>query len=407
MSSSVTKIVIVGHVDHGKSSLIGRLLFDTDSVPKDKIADVQKKCDRLGKPFEYAFLLDALEEEQEQTITIDTTSVYFSTDKKNYVIIDAPGHKEFLKNMVTGSSNADTAILMIDAEEGIKEQTRCHAYLLNLLGISEIIVVINKMDLVGYSQQKFSEIKSEILTLLSRLGLKPIDIIPISATAGDNVSSPSGNMPWYKDNCVLGSLDHFSVHYEEQKPLRFPVQDVYCWGKRILAGRIESGKMQVGDKVTFYPSSRKSIVKTIEKWDQSLAEARNGESIGITIEDPLFIERGEICAHENSAPFVAQEFKASIFWMGSLPLKSGKSYKLKLSTCEQSMEIASIVKSINASTLETQENVSEILRNEAGEVIIKTSKPLAVDLFSAVRSTGRFVIVDGYDIAGGGIITKI
>lgn len=399
------KIVIVGHIDHGKSTLIGRLLFDTESIADDKIEDIKKKCKRLGKEFEFSFLLDALEEEQEQTITIDTTQIFFKSKKRNYFIIDAPGHKEFIKNMVTGASNAETAILLIDAKEGIMEQTNRHVYILKLLGIDKIIVALNKMDTIGFSEEGYNKLKEQAEVLLSRFDIEPVYILPISAKTGDNVTSKSSNMGWYSGPVLLEALDGFSVVSPSNLPLRFPVQDVYKWDERIIVGRVESGKFRTGERITFYPSLRSTIIKSIKKWNMQPAEATEGECIGITMGDQIFIERGEIGALESSPPKITQEFKANVFWMGQKPLEINKKYKLKLLTSESPCEILLIKKRIDSSTLEIiQENSSELENTEVGELVVRTDRPLAIDAFKDVKRPGRFVIIDDFDVAGGGII---
>ncbi len=402
------KLVIVGHVDHGKSTLIGRLLYDTHSVPEDKVKDVEKKCQRLGKDFEYAFLLDALEEEQEQNITIDTTETYFRSSKKNYVIIDAPGHKDFIKNMVTGSSSADAAILVVDAQEGLKEQTTRHSYLLKLLGINDVIVVINKMDLVQFSEARFGELKEKIITLLLKMDLSLLSIVPISAREGDNVMKPSPKMTWYKGKTILETLNSYWPDQQKDTMLRFPVQDVYRWdGKRIIAGRIESGKLNVGEAIVFSPSLKEIKVKSIEKWNSGSNSAEAGDSIGITMEEQIFIERGEIASLEDQKPAIVEEFKANVFWLGNEPLRLHKKYLLKLTTQERECEIVLIKKRVNSSTLEVlQESGAEVLTNEVAEVIISTTKPIVLDSFKLSKNTGRFVLVDNYDVAGGGIVIE-
>lgn len=401
------RIVFVGHVDHGKSTLIGRLLFDTSSLPKDKIQDVEKKCNRLGKKFEFAFLLDALEEEQEQTVTMDTTQVFFRSKKRDYIIIDAPGHKDFLKNMITGASTAETAILVIDAKEGIQEQTNRHTYLLNLLGIKNIIVVINKMDLIGYSEERFVKLSEKLNTLLSKFDMEYYRIIPISAMEGDNISKKSIKMKWYTGLNILECLDKFKLVRSIELPLRFSVQDVYNWSKRIIAGRVESGKITVGDKVIFCPSMKETKVKTIEKWNSQHKKAIEEECVGITLEEPIFIERGEISCHKDKQLVITQEFKAKVFWMGRKPLSVNQKYKLKLTTEETECRVILINKRMNPSTLEViQEKASELLNTEVGELVIATTKPIALDKFSEITKTGRFVIVDGYEVCGGGVVVE-
>src|SRR5216117_1333319 len=237
------KIVIVGHVDHGKSTFVGRLFHDTGTLPDGKLEQLQKVAERRGVPFEWANLMDALQSERDQNITIDTAQIWFHTKKRQYVIIDAPGHKEFLKNMITGAANAEAALLLIDAHEGVQENSRRHGYLLNLLGIRQIAVLVNKMDLEDYSEARFQQIESEYREWLQTIGVEPKIVIPIAAKHGDNIASPSSKMKWWRGPTVLETLDEFKLgELPKNQPLRFPIQDVYRFEhRRILAGRIESG----------------------------------------------------------------------------------------------------------------------------------------------------------------------
>src|SRR5205809_3027353 len=256
------KVVFVGHVDHGKSTLIGRILQDTDSLPAGKIDMVKKTCAAEGMEFEYAFLLDALIEEQKQNVTIDTTEIPFRTSRRQYAIIDAPGHKEFLKNMITGASRADAAVLVIAASEGVREQSRRHAYLLSMLGIKNIIVVVNKMDLVDYSEKRFHEIEQEYRKFLQELGLNARTFIPASAKDGENVARSSMKMKWYCAADVLEALDLLEPRKSDTDlPMRFCIQDVYRFdGRRIIAGRIETGTLRAGDQLVFSPANKSSVV---------------------------------------------------------------------------------------------------------------------------------------------------
>ncbi|HYV26618.1 MAG TPA: GTP-binding protein, partial [Candidatus Eisenbacteria bacterium] len=250
------KIVIVGHVDHGKSTFVGRLFHDTGSLAEGKLEQLQQIAERRGVPFEWANLMDALQSERDQNITIDTAQIWFRTPKRQYVIIDAPGHKEFLKNMVTGAANAEAALLLIDAHEGVQENSRRHGYLLNLLGIRQIAVLVNKMDLENYSEARFNQIESEYRQWLASINVTPKIFIPIAAKHGDNIASRSSNMPWWIGPTVLQTLDEFNVtDLPLHQPLRFPIQDVYRFDeRRILSGRVESGTIKVGDKLIFAPS---------------------------------------------------------------------------------------------------------------------------------------------------------
>ncbi len=403
------RLVLVGHVDHGKSTLIGRLLADTHSLPEGKVDNVKKYCEQRGKPFEYAYLLDALEEEQEQGITIDTTQIPFRTKKRDYVIIDAPGHKEFLKNMVSGAASAEVALLLIDAEEGIREQSKRHGYILSLLGIRELIVIVNKMDRVAFSRERFEEITRAYRSFLMEINLRPRAFIPVSATLGENVARSSQAMPWYRGETVLDALDAFEDAKEkESQPLRLPVQDIYKFDeRRIIAGRVESGRLRKGEEIILWPAGSRTRVKTIERWHSAKGEtdAIPGESIGITLEDPLFVERGNLISLPQNPPHVGTIFVASLFWMGRRPLTTNRTYRLKMVTQEIDCEIHAINRVIDAVTLEDRPTKEQVNANDVAEITIKTKQPVAFDLAERIPETGRFVLLDGYDVSGGGIIT--
>jgi len=404
------KIVIVGHVDHGKSTFVGRLFHDTGSLPEGKLEQLQRIAERRGVPFEWANLMDALQSERDQNITIDTTQIWFQTKKRQYVIIDAPGHKEFLKNMVTGAANAEAALLLIDANEGVQENSRRHGYLLNLLGIRQIAVLVNKMDLENYSEARFQLIVTEYTAWLKSIGVEARVFIPIAAKHGDNIASRSPNMSWWQGPTVLQALDEFRVSdLPKDQPLRFPIQDIYRFDeRRILAGRVESGSIKVGDRLIFAPGTKTSVVKTIERWNApSHDSASAGESVGITLTEQIFVERGVIAALDSAPPYELARFNARVFWMGKQPFRKGRSYKLKLATQEVECSIDSIEKVIDASTLATvsrQQNEIFVGRHEVAELTLRTKKPIAFDAISEIVPTGRFVIVDGFDVSGGGII---
>ena len=408
--SEQLKIVIVGHVDHGKSTFVGRLFHDTGSLPEGKLEQLQKVAERRGVPFEWANLMDALQSERDQNITIDTAQIWFQTLKRQYVIIDAPGHKEFLKNMITGAANAEAALLLIDANEGVQENSRRHGYLLNLLGIRQIAVLVNKMDLENYSEAKFKAIEEEYRVWLKSIGVVPKVFIPIAAKLGDNIASRSTNMPWWTGPTVLQTLDEFKVtDLPLNQPLRFPVQDVYRFDdRRILSGRIESGRMKVGDRLIFAPSNKASTVKSIERWQAPASDSASaGESIGITLTEQIFVERGVVGALETEPPYELSRFKVRLFWLGKQPLRPGRPYKLKLATQEAECTVESIETIIDASTLKTLVRAKEDLhvgRHEVGELVLRTKKPIAFDAHNEIVATGRFVIVDGFEVSGGGIV---
>ena len=409
LSSRLLRLVIVGHVDHGKSTLVGRLLSDTGTLPEGKLDFIRDICKQQGKEFEYAFLLDALEEEQEQGITIDTSQIFFSTAQRKYVIIDAPGHKEFLKNMVTGAADAEAALLMIDANEGVQEQSRRHGYILKLLGLTQVAVVINKMDLVDYDEKVYSKIRTEYTAFLDSLGIEAREFIPVSAKLGVNIAALKDEMPWYKGPTVLNMVDQFEKKPPpDHLPFRFPVQDVYKFDeRRIIAGRVESGKLKTGDRVIFSPSNKQAVVKSIEAWSvpEQPNVATSSESIGFTLDEQIFVERGDVCSLMDQLPIVSTTFDANVFWMGKRNLEKGRKFTLKLNTQEVECEVVDFKKAIDASTLETLTNQDYIAKNDVAELTLKTRTPVAFDLFGSIATTGRFVLVDEFDVCGGGIIT--
>lgn len=403
------KIVIVGHVDHGKSTLVGRLFYDTGSLPDGKFEQIQANCKRRGMQFEWSFLMDALQAERDQEITIDTTQIWFKTAKRNYVIIDAPGHKEFLKNMISGAASSEAAILMIDAEEGVREQSKRHGYLLHLLGVRQITVAVNKMDLVKYSEKKFKEIEKEYRKYLSGIGVEPKSFIPIAAREGENIARRSEHMDWYKGPTILEALDTFEKKPElGALPLRFPVQDVYRFDehKRIFAGRIESGSLKVGDELLFSPSNKTSRIKTIEVFGakEPWQSASAGHCIGFTLDEQIFVERGEIASHKKEAPFLTNLFRARLFWLGQDALEVGKKYRLKLVTSEYKVEVREIEKVVSTDDLSHNKNHA-VNKNDVAEVIFHVKGLAALDQFEDNEKTGRFMILDGYNVVGGGIIS--
>jgi bifunctional enzyme CysN/CysC len=410
-SSENLNIVIVGHVDHGKSTLLGRLYADTDSLPDGKLEKVQAICRQQGKEFEYAFLFDAFLEEQEQGITIDTARTFFMWKGRHYIIIDAPGHKEFLKNMISGAARAEAALLLIDALEGVKEQSKKHGYLLSLLGVRQFAVVVNKMDLVGYRQDVFEGIEKEYREFLAQFGAVPERIIPVSAKMGDNIANRSGTMPWYQGPTVLDTLSLFKKETaRSEQPLRFPVQDVYKFdARRIIAGRITAGRLKIGDHLVFSPSNKRANIRSIEAFNVEpvLTGAEAGQSVGITLDEQIFVERGEVATHQEQLPLVSTAFKANLFWLGKQPLEQGRRYLLRVATREVECEVAAIHRIIDTMDLNQQSGSNKVARNQVGELTLRTKAPVAFDLSASFEATGRFVLVDDYDIAGGGIVTEM
>ncbi len=411
------RIVFVGHVDHGKSTLIGRILSDTNSLPEGKLEQVQRACAAENMEFEFAFLLDALLEEQEQNITIDTTQIPFKTAKRNYMIIDAPGHKEFLKNMITGASSADAAVLVIAANEGVQEQSKRHAYLLSLLGVRQFCVVVNKMDLADYSESRFLEIEKKYREFLKTLNLETNVFIPASARFGENITARSTKMKWHRGPTLAEALDAMTpLAPPTDLPLRFCVQDVYKFDeRRIIAGRIETGTLQVGDELVFSPANKMSIVQSIEHW-QPVTSAETspranggmaiaGDSIGIMLREQIFVERGYVASHSKDAPIETNRFHADLFWIARQPAHLSHLYTARLATQEVKCQIVSLEEVMDSSSLERRPTkADQLARNEVGRLTIQTRSPIVLDNHDRLPPLGRFVLVDDGMICGGGII---
>ncbi|MDR2051292.1 MAG: sulfate adenylyltransferase [Deltaproteobacteria bacterium] len=408
-AQDLLKVVFAGHVDHGKSSVIGRLLYDTRSLPQGAVDKVKRIARETGKAFEFAYLLDALEEEQKQGITIDSTRLQFRTKKRGYVIIDAPGHKEFLKNMVSGAADAESAFLVIDAARGVEEQSTRHACMLSLLGIRQICVLVNKMDLIDYDEARFLAIKADMDAFFASLGLTACDTVPLSALRGENILRPSPRLPWHAGKTLVQALDSLSpAGSAENAVLRLPVQDVYKFDeRRIIAGRIESGRLRAGDGIVIHPGGKRTRVASLESWPPRgrKDEASAGESVGITLDDEFFNQRGEVISHSGAPPLITGRFQASIFWLGKNPLRPRQAYRLKIATQSAQAVIDEILRVIDSSSLAAGERTEEVRPNEVAKVVITTKQPVVIDLFSECRAMGRFVLLDGRDVAGGGIVT--
>ena len=414
-------VVMVGHVDHGKSTLVGRLLHDSGAVSETRLDDIRAVCKRRGMAFEWAFLLDALQAERDQGVTIDAAHVRYRGKARDYTIIDAPGHREFIRNMVTGAANAAAAVLVIDAAEGVREQSRRHGYLLRLLDVRQVVVAITKMDLIDFDAARFDDIAGECRDYLDSIGIAAASVVPVASRDGDNIARRSDRMAWYEGPTITEAFDGFTASAAAvNQPLRMPLQDVYRFDeRRIVAGRVETGLLRVGDEVLFSPSNKTAHVATIEGWDgeggrTTPSEARAGQSIGLTLVEDIFVERGEVISHLVDPPKESNVFRARLFWLGSSPLSVGQSFRIRLNTFEALVEVQDIERVIDTddfaapgsrTTSDSQSGpVDEVARDGIAEVVLRTREILALDEFTANPLTGRFVLVDGYDIAGGGII---
>ncbi len=404
-------IVAVGHVDHGKSTVIGRLMADTGSLPEGKLDQVKAMCAMNARPFEYAFLLDALKNEQAQGITIDTARCFFTTARRHYIIHDAPGHVEFLKNMITGASRAQAALLVIDANEGVRENSKRHGYILSMLGIRQISVLVNKMDLLEWDREAFQAVTDEYADFLARLGVHPASFIPVSARDGANIVARAAEAPWYDGPTVLEQVEGFRrLDDDLDRPFRMPLQDVYKFtaagdDRRIFAGTVESGRVRPGDGVVFLPSGKRSTVRTIEVLSGPRPdEAYAGQAIGLTLETQVYAKPGELMVRvDEQAPSLATRLRANVFWMGTAPMVRGRRYVLRMGAARVPVELESVLSVLDEQELEAVTGAGQVERHDVAEVIFRTTRPVAFDAADELEPTSRFVVVHSYDTAGCGI----
>ncbi|HUI96514.1 MAG TPA: phosphoadenylyl-sulfate reductase [Xanthobacteraceae bacterium] len=407
----LVRIVTVGHVDHGKSTLIGRLLAETGGLPDGKLDQLKAVSARRGMPFEWSFLLDALQAERDQGITIDTSQIRLRTPARDIVLIDAPGHAEFLRNMVTGAAQADAALLIVDAVDGMQEQTRRHSRLLQLLGVRQLVVVVNKMDRVDYDAGRFHAIEAEILAHLDGIGLATTAVIPVSARHGDGVAAHSSALAWYAGLTVLAALDRLApAQPGTALPLRMPVQAVYKFDdRRILAGRVESGRIAVGDEIVLAPSGKSARVASIEAWPDASGEpraARAGQSIGITFDRDLFVERGDLVSSAVDRAAVARRLTARIFWLHEAPLEVGAEVTVRIAAAQAHGTVAAIHNSVDPGAL-TAVADSRLAQNSIADVEIALATAVAADTYEDNPRTGRIVIGYAGRIAGGGLVRAL
>jgi len=401
-------IVIVGHVDHGKSTLVGRLFYDTGSLSPSKIEEIKESSAAEGSDgkIEFAHVMDCLKEERDKGITIDIAHTFFNTARRRYVIIDAPGHREFLKNMISGTSQAEAALMLVDAKRGVEEQTLRHCHVLGLLGVKQVAVILNKMDLTGYSEDTFKSVKEDITKVLSGLGIEPSYVIPISAMEGDNVAKNSENMSWYDGPTVLTALDSFESAKAVDRGMRFPVQDVYeVDGEKIAVGRVEAGVLRAGEEVFILPGQQKARVVEIKKYlEEGIKEAPAGDAIGITAEGVDF-KRGQVVVDRVDAT-ITDTVRANIFWMVDKDYTIGRPLLFKCATQDVRGTIDKIYQRFDPASIEVVERDASVIKpSEVAEVEIKLDKAVVVDSFSKIQETGRFVLEhEGFTVAGGIIL---
>lgn len=406
-------VVVAGHVDHGKSTVVGHLLAASGVLPKGRLEQVQATCARLGRPFEYAFLLDALKDEQAQGITIDAARVFFRSARREYVVIDAPGHLEFLKNMVSGASRADAALLVVDAHAGVEDSTRRHAALLSMLGLTQVAVLVNKLDLVGRDAAVFARLERELRALLDEVGLRPRAVIPVSGRDGDNLASRGAAMPWYDGPTVLDALDGFALPPRRvDAPFRLWVQDVYKFSdggdaRRIVAGTVESGAVSAGDELVFFPSGKRAQLATLEAFPgPPPARAEAGEATGFTLAQPVYVPRGELATRaDQPAPKASARLRASLLWLARAPLTATSELHLRLGTSRVAARLERVHR-VLADGLASVEGRDEVRRHELAECTLVLERAVAFDVDAALPDTGRFVLVQDFEVVGGGVVRE-
>ncbi|HBI40173.1 MAG TPA: sulfate adenylyltransferase [Tenacibaculum sp.] len=401
---NVLKIATAGSVDDGKSTLIGRILYDTKSLTDDKLEAIEEKSRQKGFDYlDFSLATDGLVAEREQGITIDVAHIYFSTPKTSFIIADTPGHIEYTRNMVTGASNSQASIILVDARNGVVEQTYRHFSINNLLRVKDVVVAVNKMDLVDFSKEKFDQIKGEIeyLANKSEYQNQNITFIPISALHGDNVVHRSDRIDWYNGPSLLDHLENLNPEdVQEASQARFPVQNVIrpktedYHDFRGYAGKLYGGDLAIGDEVTILPSATNSKVKSIHFFDKEYEVAKRGSSVSITLEDDVNISRGDMIVKAGEEPKVVKQLDATICWMDKTPLQASEKYYIKHGVNDAQVKIVNISSTIETDFSGKKESSDQLTLNEIGEVSLKVSKPLFVDSYKNNKANGAFILVN-------------
>ncbi|HEY9786025.1 MAG TPA: adenylyl-sulfate kinase, partial [Candidatus Obscuribacterales bacterium] len=400
------KVVVIGHVDHGKSTLLGRVLLDCGRVPEDKVESVRKTCRDRGIQFEPAFLFDALKEEQEQGISIDSTRVFFEHAGLVFTLIDVPGHLEFLKNMTSGASEAEIAILVVDCVSGVRSQTRRHLRILSMLGVKSVIVAVNKIDEAKYNQAAFDETIDAVKKLIEEVQIECLSCVPISALTGENLVTRGDNLPWYKDKTLLEVLTDWAKQEAETidfsvEPFRMLLQDVYRFEKdRLFAGRIISGEIKPETEIIFLPSGKMSRVEHIRKYPQArLDNAAKGESVALTLHEQIFVERGEVLVQQGDRLEVDTEFRSRLVWFVQEPFVPGGEYLLKLGTAQVKCSIEAIFEQGNQEIEE-----GNIKNGTIFDAIIRTAAPVVFERGGSITPLNRFVLCSTFETVAAGMI---
>jgi sulfate adenylyltransferase subunit 1 len=401
----ILRIATAGSVDDGKSTLIGRLLYDTKSITKDKLEAVEASSRRKGLDFtDLSLLTDGLIAEREQGITIDVAHIYFSTENRKYIIADTPGHIEYTRNMITGASNAEASIVLIDARNGVIEQTRRHLFISSLLRIETVFVCVNKMDLVDFDEAVFNEIKEEVQALADKIGYEgALDFIPIVAKDGDNVVEESDRMDWYAGRPLLTYLEELPIHKNDATlPARFPIQFVIrphseqFHDFRGYAGKLASGTLRKGDQITVLPSLKASMIKSIHQAEKEINVAKAGESIVVELTDDVDVSRGNMIVHVDAPHTQVNSFTATITWMNEQPMSCGKSFILQHGVNTTKTKVTSLQSVLDIHTMEAITDKTSLQLNDIGRVTIKTAKPVFADLYKENPRNGAFILIDEF-----------
>ncbi len=412
------KVVFVGHVDHGKSTLIGRLLYDSESIHDERVAEIQELVEEFKRRFEFAYFLDALEDEMREERTIDTTALMFKGKNRLYTLTDVPGHREFIKNMLTGASHADLAVLVVSATEGVKEQTRRHLFLLHLLGVPVIAVVVNKMDAVAYSRERFEEVCSQVKSVLRSLGMsEDVAFIPASAINGENIYRRSENMEWYAGKTLIETLDEVELRKSSEEKFRFVVQDIYeVASSQVIVGRVASGRMSVAEEVVFEPSHIRARISKILTADGELNAAEKGDSVGIVLQAVSgadteagagggVVRRGDVCGYAHEPPIAVSGFLGEAVLLE--PLEKGEVLNLRVCTASVEAKVLEIRERIDSESGEMLEQFPEEIEAGDAAVILFETEPVVVERFSEIPPLGRFALVrNGRNIGAGVVLEK-
>jgi sulfate adenylyltransferase large subunit len=402
MTLDLLRFMTAGSVDDGKSTLIGRLLYDSEQVLDDQLEHVAEVSLRRGEgELDLALLTDGLRAEREQGITIDVAYRYFKTPARRFIIADCPGHQQYTRNMVTGASTADLAVVLLDARKGVLEQSKRHAFISALLGIPHIVIAVNKMDLVGYDEERFNEIVADFAPFAKKLGIVNPFNIPISALRGDNIVNASTQMPWYTGPTLLSHLEEVEVAYDhpDDVPARFPVQWVIRTGGssgeyRGYAGQIASGALRAGEEVVVLPAGQRTRISAIDTYEGTIEEALAPLSVTLRLDDELDVARGELICGTSEQPTVARDLEADVCWLATEPLVAGARYSIKHTTRSATVIIGELIDRVDVHTLEREAEPAALELNDIGRVTLRVSVPLAFDAYADNRRTGSFILID-------------